>query len=118
MKLHLYVLCLFMSLPFLSFAQAIVATEVTDNPKMPAGFNVHANCLKHFSHTFKNTTDARWSQGDEGYGVHFSENEILYDVRYNHRGRWITTIRYIPAHLLSKKVADVVQSEYRHYNIF
>jgi hypothetical protein len=118
MKLHHYVLCLFMCLPSLSFSQTIVATEIHDVPVESAVVHVNAKCLKHFSHQFKNAAETRWMKNDEGFSAHFSETNILYDVRYNHHGRWICTIKNIPVELLSKNVVNVLRYEYRHYNIF
>ena len=118
MKPHLYVLALFLSLPFISFSQATVATEVTEKAIPASTINVHSNCLKHFSRSFKNAANQRWSVSDEGYTVKFTANGISYDVRYNHRGHWKTTISYFPVNLLNKNVVRSVLYAYKHYNIF
>ena len=118
MKPHLYVFAILLSLPFITFSQTTVATEITEKSIPESTINVHSNCLKHFSRSFKNATNQRWSENNEGYSVHFSENGISYNVRYTQRGRWITTISYIPVNLLNKDVAQTVLYTYRHYNIF
>ena len=118
MKPHLFVFALFLSLPFVSFSQIVIATELTEKPKPESVINVHSNCLKHFSRSFKNAANQRWSVNDEGYSVHFTENDIKYDVRYNQRGRWKTTISYIPVELLNKDVTRTIRYAYRDYNIF
>ncbi|HUQ65363.1 MAG TPA: hypothetical protein VM101_04380 [Flavitalea sp.] len=118
MKLHLYALTLFFVYPVLVFSQVTVATEITEKPETAPAVNVHANCLKHFSRSFKNSVHAIWSTNDKGYSVRFKENELSYDVRYNHHGRWMCTIRNIPFQLLDKKIAKFVLNEFKHYNIF
>jgi hypothetical protein len=106
--------CCIVSLP--SFSQAVVATEVIDNPAPTV--IVNANCLKHFAKSFTNTATPRWTETENGFTAHFSQNETLYDVRYNHKGRWVCTIKYLPIEQLNKNVARTVYNQYRDYHIF
>lgn len=116
MKPYIYVLYLFIALPLHSFTQTTVSSEIITAEYPPA--NVHANCLKHFERSFKNTTNTNWSVTDEGYTARFSVNNMSYDVRYNKKGRWLSTIRYIPVQQLDEKISKFVLTQYKHYTIF
>src|SRR5688500_5941348 len=116
MKPYIYVLYLFIALPISSFSQTTVSAEIT-TAEYPV-VNVHSKCLKHFANAFKSSTNTKWSATDEGYTARFLENNISYDVRYNHRGRWLSTIRYIPVQQLDQKISRFVLDQYRNYNIF
>ena len=80
--------------------------------------DVNANCLKHLSRSFKDADHASWSTNAEGFVVRFLSHAIAYDVRYNHRGRWLSTIRYIPVEFLDRDIITMVMNQFEQFNIF
>ena len=116
MKPYLYALYLAIALPLHSFSQTSFSAEIK-TPDHPVT-TVHSNCIKHFERSFKNTTNTTWTVTETGYTAHFSENNMSYDVRYNKKGRWLSTIRYIPGQLLDEKISRFVLNQYKHYTIF
>lgn len=101
-----------------AFSQTVVATEITERTNFTSTTNINENCYRHFSKRFAEVSNARWAKTENGYGAYFTDNGIQYDVRYNHKGQWRCTIKYLPVDLLNKNVARIVRNNYRHYNIF
>jgi hypothetical protein len=111
-------LCLAALCPIFTSAQTVIGTEVTAAKNGAPPLSVHAKCLQHFEQAFVEPQSVRWRITAEGFGANFSSQGITYDVRYNQKGRWQATIRYIPIALLDRHVAATVKRVYPRYNIF
>ena len=116
MKPYILVLYLAIALPLQSFSQTSFSAEIK-TAEYPVT-NVHSNCLKHFERSFKNSTNFNWTVTETGYTARFWENNMSYDVRYNKKGRWLSTIRHIPVQHLDEKISKFVLNQYKHYTIF
>jgi hypothetical protein len=81
--------------------------------------NISEATLKSFNRQYQNVSNAVWNTTpDEGSSVKFSLSGIDHKVFYSKRGRWISTVKNIPAEKLPRYVISRIKLDYPHHNIF
>ena len=80
--------------------------------------DINARALKEFSKTFKTAANATWYEIKDGFIAKFKDDGIETRVGYNHKGRWMSTIRTYTEANLPRDVRRLVKSTYYDYSIF
>ena len=83
-----------------------------------ANENVSAAAMSAFNKVFKDVENVRWHATDEGSTVKFDRVNTKYHVFYNKRGKWQSTIQYLPVEMVPRWVVGRVNSDFRHFSIF
>ena len=79
--------------------------------------NLKPRLVKNFLRTFKNVSDEKWFELQDGHIAMFSRNDIDYQVAYDKKGKWLRTIRSYSEAKLSGDLRHTVKSIYYDYEI-
>lgn len=78
---------------------------------------VNATAIRNFIRSYKNVTDEKWFELEDGFVAMFSLDDIDYQARYTKKGNWVGTIRSYRENKLSSDVRHLVKSTYYDYDI-
>ena len=99
--------------------------EVVLNDKAPGSEMVavtsnaamSTKALKNFSKTYKEASNASWSETLDGFKAEFMNENITTKVFYDAKGRWIANVRLYDEANLPREVRHAVKSTYYDYDI-
>ena len=73
---------------------------------------VNIKAVRHFIRSFKNITDARWFQTQDGYVANFLSKGIDTRIVYDDKGRWLYNLLVYTEDKLPFNIRDRVKSQY------
>ena len=85
---------------------------------IPNETHISGLTLKSFNRQYNNASNVVWHMSQEGSSARFTIDGISHRVFYNKRGRWISTIKNIPAERLPKYVVNRIKCHYPAYKVF
>ena len=98
---------------------AFVKTEAAaSTPNSMADFrNIPIKAVRNFKNTWQHVDNETWYEIPDGYRARFTEDDVLYLVTYNKKGKWLHTMRQYDETKLEHDVRAQVRSVYYDYNI-
>jgi len=73
--------------------------------------------VRNFIKSYKDVSDERWIGIKEGFVAMFFYNNMDYQVFYNKKGGWLSTIRSYNEDQMPQDIRHIVKSNYYDYNI-
>lgn len=74
--------------------------------------------LKQFASSFPSVADARWFEGDNYFDVYFEKEEIKYNIRYDRKGKILSTRNYYSGAKLSPFLRSKLAEKFPDKTIF
>jgi hypothetical protein len=79
--------------------------------------DINVRAVKSFNKQYKDARNVKWSNADKTIMAYFENDGVQNRVIYLKNGRWLhTLLSYGPARL-PESVRDIVESNFRNYNI-
>lgn len=101
------------------FIVAITNATKAQPGNTSAVVSIHAKALKHFTKTYKNATDIKWSGLNNGTAQVYCVNKgIQTTIFYNGSGHREGMLRYYGASKLPLRVQHKIRSNYQNFTIF
>jgi len=98
-------------------AQDAIARINTSDIKPKHLVVLNEKAEKHFRRDFRNVSNERWIQKEDGYRVKFAGGNVKYMVDYDKRGNWVSTISNYSEEQLDSHIADAVKTAFLGYAI-
>ena len=76
-----------------------------------------AKAEKKFKKNFKTTANVLWSSDDKAIRAYYKENDVATRISYDNKGRWYRTIKTYDGTKLDKKIAGLVNRQFKGYTI-
>jgi hypothetical protein len=101
-----------------------VATIETASVSAPSGThsmaalrNIPIKAVRSFRNSWQYVDNETWYEIPDGYRARFTEDQVLYLVTYNRKGKWLSTIRQYDETKLDRTVRGQAKSVYYDYSI-
>jgi len=79
--------------------------------------DIRAKAVRNFVRSYKNVSNEKWYNVQDGFIAMFILDDINYRVDYDKKGNWLHTIRTYDENKLPSDVRHLVKSSYYDYNI-
>ena len=79
--------------------------------------NISRKALKDFANTYRNVTDEKWIQVNDGFIVRFNSEGIKTNISYDKKGNWVASIKNYGEENLLHDIRHIVKSSYYDYTI-
>jgi hypothetical protein len=79
--------------------------------------DVRSKAVREFVRSYKNVSNEKWYNVQDGFIAMFILDDINYRVDYDKKGNWLHTIRTYNENKLPSDVRHLVKSSYYDYNI-
>jgi hypothetical protein len=79
--------------------------------------NLKSRAVRNFVRSYKNVSNEKWYNVQDGFIAMFILDDINYRVDYDKKGNWLHTIRTYNENKLPPDVRHLVKSSYYDYNI-
>lgn len=108
----------------LTFLQPVLAQQIstdvtlnTNGKSMRLKNSAMINAERSFRKMFKNVTAEHWAFKDGGYSVKFQDKQIKYQVNYDKKGRWQSTLLVYDENQMPAQLRRTIKSAYVDFDI-
>ena len=116
---------------FLLLVTGIAANGQLDNANIPSSgdilfsnnsgivdrSNINSRLVKNFVRSYKNVSNEKWFEVNDGFVAMFHLDDIVYQVAYDKKGKWFSTIRSYGEAKLRQDLRHTIKSIYYDYDI-
>jgi hypothetical protein len=119
MKKILFVLAFTTQITIALFAQPASSDDLSayNNNKLIGRSELKINAVRDFTKRFGEVDNITWSRNNAHLRARFTRADIKHMVDYDHKGRWVSTIRVYDETHLRSDLRRLVKSNYIDYTI-